>query len=58
MINFLYLINPVNPGSFMMGQKVSSAGVASPFAARLEWRLVWASHGLGVVGHLLSLCLC
>lgn len=52
MINFLYLINPVNPRSFMMGQKVCSARVASRL--RPGWSrglcvgIPWAWRGLFV----------
>lgn len=48
MINFLYLINPVNPRSCMMGQKVFLARVTSCFG--LRWSgLVWASCVLSLV---------
>lgn len=48
MINFLYLINPVNPRSFMMGQKVFLARVTSCFG--LCWSgAVWASCVLSLV---------
>ena len=48
MINFLYLINPVNPRSFLVGQKVFLARVTSCLVS-VEVELVWASHVLSLV---------
>lgn len=48
MMNFLYLINPVNPRSFLMGQKVSPARVTSCLVS-VEVELLWASHVLSLV---------